>query len=153
MFAALLPDHDLIHPPPPTDASIPDPAPKIDYSLFDHPKFKDGYLNVQNDIAMGKYEPEYLAKGELARQRRMKGEFDAWKEKEFESTWGEKQRVDWSAVAADSAKVKLEDMVKHGVFRVGDVFVLRRSFAGGLCVKKEAKVSQIPTKTTITPRC
>lgn len=141
MFAAALPDHDLIPPTPPVDPSLPDPPPKIDYTLFDHPHFKDAYTNVQSDISLGKYEPEYLAKGLDARRRRMAGEFDSFKDREFESVWGEKQRVQWGSVAAESASVKLEDMVKHGVFKVGDVFSVRRGFKGGLEVRKEAKAS------------
>jgi len=137
---ALLPAEDILYRTN-TDLSASDPAPTINSALFDSVFFKEGIRNYQFDLSCGKYEPEYIAKGKAARERRMTGEFDAWKDAQFELHWGDKQKFYHDAVAGESSKVKLPDLVKHHQFKVGDVFSMRRSFAGGLTVRKDAVVS------------
>ncbi|KAF8539095.1 Asx homology domain-containing protein [Trichophaea hybrida] len=141
---ALLPAEDILYPTN-SDLSAADPAPIINPALFDSVFFKEGIRNYQFDLSCGKYEPEYIAKGEQARKRRMTGEFDAWKDAQFELHWGDKQKFYHDAVAGESSKVKLADLVKHHQFKVGDVFSMRRSFAGGLAVRKDAVLTSLCT--------
>ncbi|TGZ81030.1 hypothetical protein EX30DRAFT_395854 [Ascodesmis nigricans] len=136
---SLLPACDLLYPST-TDLSTADPNPTIDHSIWTSPAFKDALTQWKLDLSSGKYEPSYIAKGEAARQRRMAGDFDSWKDSQFELYWGQKQRLEHEAVAGETSKVKIQDMVKHGVFKTGDVFSMRRKFQGGVFVRKDARL-------------
>lgn len=98
----------------------------------------------QEDLAAGHYEPKWIQDAVKASQKRANGSFDSWKEKNLEQFWGQKQRVLWTAIAGDSAQWSLQDLVKEGLFRAGDVWLLRRAMRKGstfVCVEKEARVS------------
>lgn len=136
-----LPPCDITYVSEPKDGSNPDLNPQIDHKLWGHSVFKDALANWRQDLSEGKYEKEYIEKGQQARRRRMAGEFDDWKDDQFELFWGQKQRMYSGAIAAESSKVKLETLIKHGAFKVGDIFSTRRGFQGGVVVRKEAKVS------------
>jgi hypothetical protein len=97
--------------------------------------------NYQNDLGNGRYEPEYLAKAEEARRRRIAGEFDSWKEAQFELQWGSKQKIYHGAAANESAKIKLKEMIVCNQFKIGDVFSVRRTFLGMKEIRKDAVVS------------
>lgn len=84
--------------------------------------------HVEADIAEGKYTPENQAAIIEARKRSEAGEFNEFKDNKFEQFWGQKQRVNYEAVAGDTREVKITTLAKHQVLRVGDVFSLRRSF-------------------------
>lgn len=145
LIISWLPECDLEYPndDDPDAISKPDPKPQINHSVWKNPIFKDALANWTNDLSMGKYEQEYIERGKKARERRMAGEFDDWKEKNFEEFWGQKQRLYHDAVAGESSKVKIEHLVKYHAFKIGDVFSMRRSFAGGLHIRKDAVVIQI----------
>lgn len=118
--------------------------------------------HVEADIAEGKYTPANQAAIVEARKRSEAGEFNEFKDNKFEQFWGQKQRVNYEAVAGDTREVKITTLAKHQVLRVGDVFSLRRTFGktkgigktkgagktkgGGVTVEKDAKV-----RTTIAP--
>jgi hypothetical protein len=126
----------------PSDISKPDPKPTINPKVLDSVFFKEALRNYQDDLGEGKYEPEYIERAREARRRRMAGDFDNWKDQNFELQWGDKQRfLDSNAVAGDSAKIKLEVLIAHQQFKIGDVFSMRRRFAGGLMVRKDAEVN------------
>lgn len=141
---ALLPAEDIIYPvPSPSSADLlttVDPQPLINPAVFDSVFFKQGVRNYQMDLSCGKYEADYVARGAAARKRRMAGHFDRWKDAQFELHWGDKQRVYHDALAGDSCKVRLAELIRHQQFRPGDVFSMRRSFARGLTVRKDAVV-------------
>jgi hypothetical protein len=139
---ALLPAEDIIYPSA-EDLSVPDPKPMINPALFDSISFKEAIRTYQENLEAGKYEPEYIKKGKEARRCRINGDFDAWKDEEFEVRWGDKQRVYYGSVAGESSKVKLQDLAKHHQFKIGDVFSLRRPFSGGPTVRKDATVSAV----------
>jgi hypothetical protein len=139
---ALLPAEDIIYPSA-EDLSVPDPKPMINPALFDSMSFKEAIRTYQENLEAGKYEPEYIKKGKEARRCRINGDFDAWKDEEFEVRWGDKQRVYYGSVAGESSKVKLQDLAKHHQFKIGDVFSLRRPFSGGPTVRKDATVSAV----------
>lgn len=60
-------------------------------------------------------------------EKRAAGEFDKYKETQFEEFWGQKQKVFWAGVAGDSAKIKLEELVQEGVIKIGDVWKFQRT--------------------------
>jgi hypothetical protein len=100
---------------------------------------------VEYDISEAKYTAKTQKTVEEARKLAQSAEFDTFKENKFEAFWGQKQRVDYSAVAGDTTNVKLETLAKHSALRVGDVFSLRRSFqtATGGASKKGKKAASI----------
>ena len=142
VLVALLPAEVLIYPAS-DDITTPDAKPSIHPDMFENVFFKEAIRNYQEDLAAGKYEPAYVAKGMEARRRRLAGEFDSWKDSQFEMHWGDKQRLYNDAIAGESSKVKLQDLAKHHQFRVGDIFSMRRGFAGGVSVRKDAVVSSL----------
>jgi len=94
----------------------------------------------QEDLAAGRYDPKWLEDAHEAMEKRAKGHFDDWKERNREEFWGQKQKVDWTTLSGDSAQYTLVDLVKAGSFEVGDIWSLRRG-GQGVKVEKEAKVS------------
>ena len=76
----------------------------------------------QNNLADGRYTDAWLQKAQHAMKERIKGKFDSWKEREMEAFWGQKQKVDWNALAGESSKYTLPDLIKGGCFQNGDVF-------------------------------
>lgn len=86
-------------------------------------------------------------------KERAVGEFDNWKEKEFEQFWGQKQKLGADAATGEASQVKLETLVEHGVVRVGDVWKYERSVflekgnSARLLIEKEVKVCSLELPT------
>ena len=79
-------------------------------------------------------------------EEREAGVFDNWKEEQFEEFWGQKQKLSSDVVAGAMSKLKLEEMIKNGVFKVGDAFSFGRVFGKGpgrVLVEKEVIVSAL----------
>ena len=55
-------------------------------------------------------------------EERAAGNFDKFKEQEFEEFWGQKQKVNTKLLAGDVTKVKLGDLIAENTFKVGDVW-------------------------------
>ena len=64
-------------------------------------------------------------------EERAAGEFDDFKEKEFEEFWGQKQRLPNKVLAGEMTTLKLETLVEAGMFRVGDVWSYSRNIGRG----------------------
>jgi hypothetical protein len=106
----------------------------------------------QEDLAAGRYEPKWLDDAQAAMEKRGQGHFDDWKEKNREEFWGQKQKVDWTALSSDSAQYTLTDLAVAGLFEVGDLWVMRRSQGhtkDRVEVEKEAKVG-LPCMMSMT---
>ncbi len=71
--------------------------------------------------------------------------FDAFKENQFEEFWGQKQKLDWQALAGESAKLKLDVMIRNGVFKEGDIFSYYRVIGrvNKTVLEKDCKVCSI----------
>lgn len=95
------------------------------------------------DLQHGRYDPEWLHQAEEARKERENGDFDSFKDREFEEFWGQKQKMDMKSLAGESGRVKLGDLVDAGVILLGDVwrftFVFGRG-EGRVVIDKEAWV-------------
>lgn len=99
----------------------------------------------QEDLAGGRYEAQWLKDAQDAMDKRARGHYDDWKEKNREEFWGQKQKMDWQALAGESSQHKLSKLVMAGCFEVGDIWLLRRSQRGSpVVVEKEAMVSALP---------
>ena len=105
--------------------------------------FRNGIRMYQQDLEAGRYDPEWLRQAAQAMDRRANGDFDAWKEQEYEEFWGQKQKLDTKARAGESGIIKLNRLIEAGLFKEGDVFSYKRTFGRGkgkLTVEKDVKV-------------
>lgn len=123
-----------------SDAKIP-PLPEsfVRYSN----NWRAGIRQFQVDLENGRYDPEWLRQAESARQQRENGDFDSFKEREFEQFWGQKQKMDMRLLAGESGRIKLGTLVEAGVILPGDVW--RHTFVFGkgsdrIVIDKEARV-------------
>lgn len=139
----LLPEHVHNNPEPDEDGKYPNlPAEFLRYST----DWRDGVRLFSEDLAEGRYDPEWQKQALQAMEERAEGKFDDFKEKQFEEFWGQKQKISYYAIAGESAKIKLEDLVKEGVIRIGDVWKYSRFMtkkADNLLVEKEVQVVDI----------
>lgn len=123
-------------------------APKNPMPLLRHNQsFQTALRLFQEDLSAGRYDPTWLKNAAAASAKRAAGDFDEWKEQNREKFWGQKQKVDWRALAGDSGQHGLVDVVRGGVIELGDVWVLCRALGrakGAVVVEKEAKVSLLP---------
>ncbi|GAB1217259.1 hypothetical protein ATERTT37_006495 [Aspergillus terreus] len=143
----LLPEdvHPSLHPSPDDpDAKIP-PLPQTFLRYSNN--WRDGVRQFQLDLQLGRYDPEWLRQAEEASQQRAAGNFDKFKEQEFEEFWGQKQKVDQRLASGESSQVRLTTLVEKGIIQKGDVWRLSRTFTNGgknkVLIEKEAKVVDI----------
>ncbi|PTU18787.1 hypothetical protein P175DRAFT_0484317 [Aspergillus ochraceoroseus IBT 24754] len=138
-----------VHPNPhlPSDgpnAKIP-PLPESFLRYSNH--WRDGIRNFQLDLQNGRYDPGWLREAEEAIQQRAEGQFDNFKDREFEEFWGQKQKMDRSLAAGQSSRVKLSKLIEHEVIRKGDVWKYSKGFTNKGCksilVEKEARIVDI----------
>lgn len=106
--------------------------------------WREGVRQFQVDLEAGRYDPEWLRQAADAMEERSRGDFDDFKEQEFEEFWGQKQKLDYRALAGESSSVKLKTLIEHGIIQNGDVWKFTRAFQVGktekILVEKEAKV-------------
>ena len=116
----------------------------IDFFKY-NPDFRRGIREFQEDLAAGRLEPEWQAAAAEAMEERARGDFDAYKENQYEEFWGQKQKIDWSIPAGESTTLKLDMMIKNGVFRAGDEIVFTRAIGRKekrVLLEKECKVNR-----------
>ncbi|KAJ9490776.1 hypothetical protein VN97_g2478 [Penicillium thymicola] len=105
--------------------------------------WRDGVRQFQLDLQNGRYDPEWLRQAQEAREKRENGDFDDFKEREYEQFWGQKQKVVRNAAAGESARVKMGTLINEGVIQLGDIwkfyYVYGRG-AGRIVIEKEVKV-------------
>ncbi|KAL1619261.1 hypothetical protein SLS56_010204 [Neofusicoccum ribis] len=142
---SLLPNAPALNPDPgnPT-VSLPNIPQQV---LACNSAFKADIAMFQDDLSEGRLDPDWQHDGLVAMERRARGEFDAWKEAEMESFWGQKQKLSYDVVAGESSKIKLEALVAAGCWEVGDVWLYTRTFGKG---KGQMKVEKEATITSIT---
>ncbi|KAL8720023.1 MAG: hypothetical protein Q9181_007975 [Wetmoreana brouardii] len=112
-------------------------------------EFRLDCRNLQEDLRTGRMDPEWQRQAHQAMEERAAGKFDDFKEREFEEFWGQKQKVDWAALAGDASKVKLDDMLTAGLFKEGDVWTFDHTFGRGaeaVRIWKDCKIVRIDGK-------
>ena len=110
------------------------------------PDFRRGIREFQEDLGSGRLDPKWQADAAQALVARARGDFDAYKEEQFEAFWGQKQKQNHDALAGESTKIKLDLLVQNGLFKVGDYFSYSRVIGrgkSGVLIEKECKVSQV----------
>ena len=131
---------------PPNVPSNPDGY-SIPMTFFKYdPDFRRGIREFQEDLASGRLDPEWQADAAHAMEERARGQFDSFKEDQFEAFWGQKQKLNHDALAGESTKIKLELLIQNGLFKNGDSFNYSRVFGrgkNGVLVEKECKVSEV----------
>ncbi|KAI9736851.1 MAG: hypothetical protein M1818_005902 [Claussenomyces sp. TS43310] len=99
--------------------------------------------NYKQDLAEGRNDPEWQAQAIAASQKRRAGQFDAFKEQEFEEFWGQKHKPPPGVTAGTSSKVKFSELFLANALQLGDIFFYSKQFKAGVEIKKEAKVIAI----------
>ena len=110
------------------------------------PDFRNGVREFQEDLGSGRLDPKWMAAAAEAMEERANGDYDAWKEKEYEEFWGQKQKLSYDALAGESTTLKLDFMIEHGVFRVGDELIYARAIGRGkkrVLLEKECRVTGV----------
>ena len=110
------------------------------------PDFRRGIREFQEDLGSGRLDPKWQADAAQAMEERARGEFDAYKEDQFEAFWGQKQKLNHDALAGESTKIKLDLLIQNEIFKVGDYFSYSRVFGrgkSGVLIEKDCKVSQV----------
>jgi hypothetical protein len=105
--------------------------------------WRDGVRQFQLDLENGRYDPEWLQQAQDAREQRERGEFDNFKEREYEEFWGQKQKVFNRAAAGESARVKLGTLISEGVILLGDIWRFNYVYGRGpgrIVIEKEVRV-------------
>lgn len=103
------------------------------------------YLScAKDDISTGKHNPKWFQDANNAHAKRKKGQYDNWKDKEYEAFWGIKQKLAVGVIAGDSVSVRWEDLINMGKFKVGDVFKYERNI-GGVNIRKDVHLLEIIT--------
>ena len=97
--------------------------------------FRRGIREFQEDLSSGRLDPHWQAAAAEAMEERARGEFDDYKEKNFEEFWGQKQKLNHGALAGEATNLKLETLVENGVFKVGDELFYSRAIG-----RKEKKI-------------
>lgn len=95
-------------------------------------------------------DPEWQRQAAEAMEERAAGKFDDFKEREFEEYWGQKQKVDWNVLAGHASKVKLDEMLREGMFKVGDAWTFDHTWGRGadaVRVEKECKIVKMGRKS------
>ena len=110
------------------------------------PDFRRGIREFQEDLGSGRLDPKWQADAARAMEARARGDFDAYKEEQFEAFWGQKQKLNHDALAGESTKIKLDLLIQNGLFKLGDYFSYSRVVGrgkNGVLIEKECKVSQV----------
>ena len=110
------------------------------------PDFRRGIREFQEDLGSGRLDPKWQAEAAEAMEARARGDFDAYKEDQFEAFWGQKQKMNHAALAGESTKIKLDLLIQNEIFKIGDYFSYSRAIGGrknGILVEKDCKVSDI----------
>ncbi|KGO68166.1 hypothetical protein PITC_038890 [Penicillium italicum] len=105
--------------------------------------WRDGVRQFQLDLQNGRYDPEWLHQAQEAREQRENGDFDYFKEREYEQFWGQKQKVVRSAHAGESARVKMGTLIDEGVIQPGDIWKFYYVYGRGpgrIVIEKEVRV-------------
>ena len=120
------------------------------------PDFRRGIREFQEDLGAGRLDPKWQADAAQAMEDRARGEFDAYKEDQFEAFWGQKQKMSHDILAGESTKIKLDLLIQNEVFKVGDYFSYLRVVGRGktgVLIEKDCKVSQLRSSSSTIADC
>lgn len=121
----------------------------MDYFKYD-PDFRRGIREFQEDLSSGRLDPKWQTAAAEAMEERARGEFDAYKENNYEEFWGQKQKLHWHALAGEATALKLDTMIENGTFRVGDEWFFSRVIGRKdkrVLIEKECTVSHFPLES------
>ncbi|MCJ1445388.1 MAG: hypothetical protein MMC23_005893 [Stictis urceolatum] len=127
---------------PPSTPYDEDGRPSMEFLKYNN-DWRDSVRNFQNDLREGRYENEWREEAVQAMAERAAGEFDEWKEEQFEEYWGQKTKLNPREFSNEMARVTLEEMIAASTFEVGDVWSYSRPFGRGkaaFLVEKHVKI-------------
>jgi hypothetical protein len=95
---------------------------------------------AQEDIAEGRNDPIWLEQAAAASELRAAGEFDDWKDNEYELFWGVKQKLPSNVLTGQATFIKFDDLITRELIKPSDTFLFQRT-VGGFFIEKEIKVN------------
>ena len=116
----------------------------IEYFKY-NPDWRRLVREFQEDLGAGRYEPEWQKQALQAMEERARGDFDEYKDNQFEEFWGQRQKKPRD-LAGESSNIKLEDLINHGTIREGDIFSYTRVIGRGknrVLVEKDMRIVKI----------
>jgi hypothetical protein len=111
--------------------------------LLSNPDWAHSIGAFQDDLREGRFDPQWVGEAMEAHEQRRAGGFDKHKDNEYESFWGVNQRLPSNVIAGLSSDVKLSDLFRTDVLKVGDVWSFARTFGRGddrIFIEKEMTV-------------
>ncbi|OBT88485.1 hypothetical protein VE02_03485 [Pseudogymnoascus sp. 03VT05] len=97
---------------------------------------------AQEDIAEGRNDPGWLEEAAEASEQRADGEFDDWKDNEYEMFWGVKQKLQSNVLTGLSGSIKFDDLVTRELIKPSDIFLFQRTI-GKVFIEKEIKFIEV----------
>ncbi|KFX86938.1 hypothetical protein V490_08701 [Pseudogymnoascus sp. VKM F-3557] len=97
---------------------------------------------AQEDIAEGRNDPVWLEEAAAASEQRTDGEFDDWKDNEYEQFWGVKQRLQSNVLTGLSGSIKFDDLITRELIKPGDIFLFQRTI-NKIFIEKEIKFIEV----------
>ncbi|OBT67260.1 hypothetical protein VE03_02651 [Pseudogymnoascus sp. 23342-1-I1] len=97
---------------------------------------------AQEDIAEGRNDSTWLEQAAAASEQRTDGEFDDWKDNEYEVFWGVKQKLQSNVLTGLSGAIKFNDLVTRELIKPGDIFLFQRNI-GKIFIEKEIKFIEV----------
>ncbi|KFY33544.1 hypothetical protein V494_07505 [Pseudogymnoascus sp. VKM F-4513 (FW-928)] len=97
---------------------------------------------AQEDIAEGRNDPIWLEQAAAASEQRADGDFDDWKDNEYEIFWGVKQKLQSNVLTGLSGSIKFDDLVARELIKPGDIFLFQRTI-GKIFIEKEIKFIEV----------
>lgn len=143
----------------PEDAPYDEDGYSVPMEYFKYnPDWRRLVREFQEDLGAGRYDPQWIAEATQAMEERSRGDFDQYKEDQYEEFWGQKQKLNSRELAGDSARIKLADLAEHGIIRVGDIFSYTRAIGrkheeDRILIEKDVRVAKIngPVLTMAIP--
>lgn len=102
----------------------------LDWLRYDN-DWRHGIRQWQADLEAGHLDPKWQREAALAMEERAAGNFDKFKEEEFEEFWGQKQKMHSRMLAGQSSVLKLPNLIAGSLFKEGDFWVYSRTFVRG----------------------
>ncbi|KAI9674260.1 MAG: hypothetical protein M1829_003807 [Trizodia sp. TS-e1964] len=131
----------------------------IDLNLLKYDtNWRNGLRTYREDLGSGRLESWHVKEAADAMEERAQGNFDNWKEREFEEFWGQKQKLPENVQQANenvkqtnempenwpNSKLKASQVFYYGGLIIGDIWRFQKEFRVGVgnyeCVTKEAKL-------------
>lgn len=103
-----------------------DPSIPAAFLKYDN-DWRNGLRLFQEDLGAGRLKPAWLKEAAEAMEARARGDYDKWKDEQYESFWGQKQKLQSRVYAQGSSRMTMVTLVSRGILLAGDVWCYSRT--------------------------